>query len=179
MWTSGFTNGPELIISYRFKFLKSLMNKNMTNIWKIWLISIILGWIEIGMKNPNPPSSALFPFLRLYLKRQKSNYLYLFLRVWLHGGMEPPGGWGNSASCVRKMAHVFFFLFLRRSLRDQKHQEAERRTFSLKDFLRSYRHNSFSVLLLIEPFWSHLSSVAKCGYRLSFHFLVNHPLQRR
>lgn len=46
----------------------------------------------------------------------------------------------------------FFFLFLRRSLRDQKHQEAERRTFSLKDFLRSYRHNSFSVLLLIEPF---------------------------
>ena len=51
-----------------------------------------------------------------------------------------------------KMARVFFFLFLRRSLRDQKHQEAERRTFSLKDFLRSYRHNSFSVLLLIEPF---------------------------
>lgn len=35
----------------------------------------------------------------------------------------------------------FFFLFLKRSLRDQKHQEAERRTFSLKDFLRSYRHN--------------------------------------
>lgn len=175
MWTSGFTNGPELIISYRFKFLKSLMK-----IGKIWLISIILWWIEIGMKNSNPPSSALFPFLRLYLKRQKSNYLYLFLRVWLHGGMEPPGGWGNSASCVRKMARVFFFfLFLRRSLRDQKHQEAERCTFSLKDFLRSYRHNSFSVLLLIEPFWSHLSSVAKCGYRLSFHFLVNHPLQRR
>ena len=49
-------------------------------------------------------------------------------------------------------AFFFFFLFLRRSLRDQKHQEAERRTFSLKDFLRSYRHNSFSVLLLIEPF---------------------------
>ena len=48
-------------------------------------------------------------------------------------------------------AFFFFFLFLRRSLRDQKHQEAERRTFSLKDFLRSYRHNSFSVLLLSEP----------------------------
>ena len=102
VWTSGFKNGPELIISYRFKFLKSLMK-----IGKIWLISIILWWIEIGMKNPNPPSSALFPFLRLYLKRQKSNYLYLFLRVWWHGGMEPPGGWGNSASCVRKMARVF------------------------------------------------------------------------
>ena len=163
MWTSGFTNGPELIISYRFKFLKSLMK-----IGKIWLISIILWWIEIRMKNSNPPSSALFPFLRLYLKRQKSNYLYLFLRVWLHGDMEPPGGWGNLASCVRKIARVFFFLFLRRSLSDQKHQEAERRKFSLKDFLRSYRHNSFSVL--------NLSSVEKCGYKLSFHFLVNHPL---
>ena len=51
-----------------------------------------------------------------------------------------------------KWRAFFFFLFLRRSLRDQKHQEAERRTFSLKDFLRSYRHNSFSVLLLSEPF---------------------------
>ena len=143
MWTSGFTNGPELIISYRFKFLKSLMK-----IGKIWLISIILWWIEIGMKNPNPLSSALFPFLRLFLKRQKSNYLYLFLRACLHGGMEPPGSWGNSASCVRKIARVFFFLFLRRSPRDRNHQGAERRTFSYEDFLRSYRHNSFSVVLV-------------------------------
>ena len=43
---------------------------------------------------------------------------------------------------------AFFFLFLRRSPRDRKHQEAERRTFSYEDFLRSYRHNSFSVVLV-------------------------------
>ena len=116
----------------------------------MWLMCIILWWIEIGMKNPNPPSTALFSFLRLSLKRQKSNYLHLFLKACLHGGVEPPGGWGNSPSCVRKIARVFFFffLFLRRSLRDRKHQEVERRTFSFEDFLRSYRHNSFSVLLV-------------------------------
>ena len=146
-------------------------------IGKIWLISIILWWIEIGMKNPNPLSSALFPFLRLSLKRQKSNYLYLFLRACLHGGMEPPGRWGNSASCVRKIARVFFFYSLGEALEIESTKKRKDARFHTKISCAHIVIIHFLLCLWIEPFWSHLSSVAKHGNRLSFYFLVNHPLQ--
>ena len=149
-------------------------------IGKMWLICIILWWIEIGMKNPNPPSTALFSFLRLSLKRQKSNYLHLFLRACLHGGVEPPGGWGNSPSCVRKIARVFFFFFFYskgEALEIESTKKRKDARFHSKISCAHIVIIHFLFCLWIEQFGSHLSSVAKCGNRLSSYSLVNHPLQ--
>ena len=56
--------------------------------------------------------------------------------------------WNPRVGEVTRLAVFEFFLFLRQSLIDREHQEAERRTSSFEDFLRSYRHNLFSDLLV-------------------------------
>ena len=64
----------------------------------------------------------------------------------------------------------FYFYFSQAPPERSKALRSGKTYVSFEDFLPSYRHNSFSFL--------HLSSVARCGYRFSFYFLVNHPLQR-
>ena len=79
---------------------------------------------ESGLKNPNPLGSALFPSRRLPLKSYKIVYMYsykgLFTCRW-----GPQVGEGPPASGDAPPGRDRLHLYLRRSLRDQKHQEAE------------------------------------------------------
>ena len=57
-------------------------------IGKIWLISIILWWIEIGMKNSNPPIVPLSFHFFGFIWKGKNQIIYIYswgsdyMEVW-------------------------------------------------------------------------------------------------
>ena len=110
--TSGFTNSPEFIEAYRHKLLESLMKLR-----KKCLTRIILWWMRVEWKN----LTLLVP-LSFHLAGCRWKNIKLFM--FIHKGLftcrwRTSGRWGTPPYWGR------FHRYLRRSLRDRKHQEAE------------------------------------------------------
>ena len=51
-------------------------------IGKIWLICIILWWIESGVKNPDPPGYALFSSLHFFGSPWKGKNQIIYIYSW-------------------------------------------------------------------------------------------------
>ena len=83
-----FTNSPEFNEAYRFKLLRSLMNLR-----KICLNRIILWWMRVEWRTLTLLVPLCFHVVGCRWKKE-SNYLYLFMRVYLHVGRGSQVGEG-------------------------------------------------------------------------------------